>query len=95
MKKQRVALRSESVRIAEKLEKVIDRPEEAISEPSVVGSRQGGGQTLLGLDPEHADLLKVLLDRPRWTRAEAEQLCVERSLMVDGALERINEAAFA
>ncbi len=89
------ALRSESVRIAEILDKVFECSEEAISELPAVGSRNEGAQTLLGLDPEHADLLKVLLDRPRWTRAEVEQLCAGRNLMVDGAVERINDAGFA
>ena len=50
--------------------------------------------TLLGLDPEHADLLKALLSKSQWTRSEAEQLCSKRGLMIDGAFERINDAAF-
>lgn len=89
------ALRSQSVRIAEILDKVFERSEEANSEIPAVGSRDEDDQTLLGLDPEHADLLRALLDRPRWTRAEVEQLCAGRNLMVDGAVERINDAGFA
>jgi hypothetical protein len=49
---------------------------------------------LLGLDPEHHGLLRALLGRPRWTRAELEEICADCGLMVDGAIERINEAAF-
>jgi tellurite resistance protein len=88
------ALRSESVRIAEILDKVFERSEEANSEIQAVGSKDEDDRTLLGLDPEHADLLRVLLDRPRWSRTEVEQLCAGRNLMVDGAVERINEAGF-
>jgi uncharacterized tellurite resistance protein B-like protein len=36
----------------------------------------------------------ALSDRPSWSRAEVEALAAEHGLMVDGALESINEAAF-
>ncbi len=52
-------------------------------------------QTLLGLDTAHAELLAVLMGRPEWSRAEIEELCNDKGLMTDGAIERINEAAFA
>jgi hypothetical protein len=51
--------------------------------------------TLLHLDSAHAELLEVLLGRPQWTRAEFEELCSDKGLMPDGAIERINDAAFA
>jgi uncharacterized tellurite resistance protein B-like protein len=47
------------------------------------------------LDSAHAELLSVVLARAQWTRAEFEELCSEKGLMPDGAIERINEAAFA
>ena len=37
---------------------------------------------------------RCLLARAHWTRAELEELCADRGLMTDGALERLNEAAF-
>ena len=46
------------------------------------------------LDPEHRGLLQALLHRPQWTRAELEEICSDRGLMVDGAIERINDASF-
>lgn len=49
---------------------------------------------LPGLDGEHAAFLKLLLTRPSWSRAELEDVAADRDLMLDGALERINEAAF-
>lgn len=51
-------------------------------------------ETLLDLDSAHADLLTQLLSRKEWTRSEFEELCADRGLMPDGAIERINEAAF-
>jgi len=48
---------------------------------------------LLGLDPEHSAFLRALLTRPRWTRAELQDMAADMELMLDGSLERINEAA--
>ena len=61
-------------------------PEEKIPE-SVTPS-------LLGLDTEHSGLLQVLIQRTEWSRDEFEELCSDRGLMLDGAIERINEASF-
>jgi uncharacterized tellurite resistance protein B-like protein len=48
---------------------------------------------LLGLDPEHSAFLRVLLTRPAWTRAELADIAADMELLLDGALERVNEAA--
>ena len=48
----------------------------------------------LGLDVEHSALLRLLLSRPEWTRSELEDAATDLDLMLDGALEQINEAAF-
>lgn len=50
---------------------------------------------VLALDEAHAALLILLTGRSQWTRAEFEEVCADRDLMPDGAIERINEAAFA
>ena len=47
---------------------------------------------LWGLGPEHSDLARKLLGRAHWTRAELEELAEDRQIMLDGALEAINEA---
>ena len=48
---------------------------------------------MLGLDPEHSAFLRVLLTRPSWTRAELADIAADMELMLDGALERVNEGA--
>lgn len=48
----------------------------------------------LGLDEPHVSLLRLLLSRPQWSRAELEDAAADLELMLDGALEQINEAAF-
>lgn len=50
------------------------------------------GPGLLGLDPDHSAFLRALLSRPRWTRAELQDMAADMELMLDGSLERINEA---
>jgi tellurite resistance protein len=84
------ALRSDSAKISTILDKVFESTEE----PTQLSPALEKQSALLGLDSEHADLLTELLSRPRWARSEAEQLCSERGLMIDGAIERINDAAF-
>jgi tellurite resistance protein len=51
-------------------------------------------QDPLGLDEAHSALLRLLLSRPEWTRAELEDAAADLDLMLDGAMEQINEAAF-
>ena len=50
---------------------------------------------LLGLDSAHARLAERLLSRSRWNRVELESLARELSVMLDGAIEHINDAAFS
>lgn len=50
--------------------------------------------TPLGLDEPHTALLRLLLSRPQWSREELEDAAADLELMLDGALEQINEASF-
>jgi tellurite resistance protein len=86
------SLRAESVKISTILDEVFESPVDDIQ--SVTAPANNEHDTLLGLDLEHAGLLKALLSKTQWSRPEAEQLCAQRGLMVDGAFERINDAAF-
>ncbi|WP_274378506.1 tellurite resistance TerB C-terminal domain-containing protein [Alicycliphilus denitrificans] len=49
---------------------------------------------LQGLDAAHTAFVHQLLSRPEWTREELLDLASDLELMLDGALERVNEAAF-
>lgn len=49
---------------------------------------------LQGLDAAHISFVHQLLSRPEWTREELLDLASDLDLMLDGALERVNEAAF-
>lgn len=49
---------------------------------------------LLGLDEAHSALARLLLSRPQWSRQELMDAAADLDLMLDGALEQINEASF-
>lgn len=49
---------------------------------------------LLGLDEAHSALARMMLSRPEWSREELLDVAADLDLMLDGALEQINEAAF-
>jgi uncharacterized tellurite resistance protein B-like protein len=95
---QRVAaLQIESERVTALLSRVFEQeaaPEsvatpvkEIDSEPAELAPR------LLGLDAEHSTFLRVLLTRPSWSRAELSDIAADMEMMLDGSLERVNEAA--
>ncbi|MFK0094667.1 TerB N-terminal domain-containing protein [Pseudomonas sp. NPDC090592] len=50
--------------------------------------------TVHGLDVEHSAFLRLLISRTEWSRAELEDAASDMELMLDGALERINDTAF-
>lgn len=50
--------------------------------------------SILGLDSAHAILARKLLSRPHWCREELLAMAADLELMLDGALELINEASF-
>ena len=48
----------------------------------------------LRLDAAHSSFARTLLSRPQWTRQELLDIAEDLDLMLDGALERINEASY-
>jgi hypothetical protein len=48
---------------------------------------------LIGLDSAHSNFLRLLVTRVAWTRAELEEAATKLDLMLDGAMEQVNEAA--
>jgi len=53
------------------------------------------GSTIGSLDAAHSEFLRRLVERERWPRGEVERLAGELALMTDGALETINDYAYA
>ena len=51
-------------------------------------------QTIAGLDAEHSAFVRALGQQEAWERAALEALAEQHGLLLDGALDTINEAAF-
>lgn len=49
---------------------------------------------LLGLDESHSAFARMLLSRPQWSRKQLLDVAADLNLMLDGALERINDASY-
>jgi tellurite resistance protein len=91
------ALQEDTVRVSALLSKIF--AEEADNPPAPAASAaepefEDESDAPLGLDHEHSTLLRLLLSRPEWTRAELEDAAADLDLMLDGAMELVNEAAF-
>jgi uncharacterized tellurite resistance protein B-like protein len=89
------ALQRETAEVSAMLAGVFSEP----AVPSEVSEERDEAASIiepgpLGLDPEHAVFLRMLLTRPSWSRQELADAAADMELMLDGAIERINEAAF-
>lgn len=73
-----------------------DQPQPVATEPQpeVETETEVRPSGLLGLDEAHSALARLLLSRPEWTKEELSDAAADLDLMVDGALETLNEAAF-
>jgi tellurite resistance protein len=89
-------LQAETERVATLLTGIFNAEEESDAPASLASSDSADPETsaegLWGLSSEHSDLARKLLERAHWTRAELEELADDRQIMLDGALETINEA---
>jgi len=92
------ALQEDSRRVADILHGIFGEEDTAPdAEPGIeAGSslEATAAPGLMGLHQEYSEFVRVLVSRSQWTRAELEELAADRSLLLDGVLEHINEAAF-
>lgn len=63
-------------------------------EPEPEGDPEVTPLGLLGLDEAHSALARLLLSRPEWSKDELGDAAADLDLMIDGAIETLNEAAF-
>lgn len=91
------ALHADSARVFEILGSIFNEENPIVAAKSASAAEEGEPtqpkDSLLGLDAEHTAFLRTLLARSRWTRSELEEMSQDRGLLLDGALEHINEAA--
>lgn len=91
------ALQEDTARVSALLSTIFAEEAAGLPEAQATASEQEPEEEThapLGLDEAHAALLRLLLSRPEWTRAELEDAAADLDLMLDGAIEQINEAAF-
>ncbi len=92
------ALQEDSARVSALLAGIFSEDEPPGSAPEPVMEAQAHetakAQGLLGLDEAHSSFARMLLSRPQWSRLELLDVAEDLELMLDGALERINEASF-
>jgi len=69
----------------------VDEPEQLVDAAESV---QESSADIDGLDLEHSAFLRLLISRPEWSRSELEAAASDMELMLDGALEQINDMAF-
>lgn len=89
------ALHTESEKLSAILGEIfVEEAIRAEPEPEPLDAEVEIHDSVMGLDDEHTVLVRLLSTRPKWTREELEELAQDRGILLDGALERINEAAF-
>lgn len=83
--------------MANLLQNIFSQPEPEAETPKNVPETEetpAVAAGLLGLNSAHTSLLRTILTRTSWTRSELEELASDRGIMLDGALEHMNDAAF-
>lgn len=70
--------------------------DEQIVEPEEPDNSGASDDTssICGLDADHSAFLRLLVSRMEWSREELEAVASDMDLMLDGALEHINDMAF-
>lgn len=69
----------------------VEEPEQAVE---TVESPTETTADVAGLDLDHSAFLRLLISRAEWSRSELEAAASDMELMLDGALEQINDMAF-
>lgn len=91
------ALQKDTEKVSALLANIFSDSEEqapVAAEPVEIESEVEAPKDLMGLDEAHSALARMLLSRPAWSREELLDVAADVDLMLDGAMEHINEAAF-
>lgn len=71
-----------------------ESPEPSMVVGSIKDQPTDHAATVHGLDTEHSAFLRMIVSRREWSRQELEDVASDMELMLDGALEQINDMAF-
>jgi tellurite resistance protein len=87
------ALQMETAKVSALLADVFAEEVQVAEPAQETAEAHTGSASLLGLDEAHSTFLRLLLSRPSWTRAELSDVASDLELMLDGAIEQVNEAS--
>ena len=90
---------SESAAVSDLLSGIFAEEEIVVQANPTQSNAQSNAQSvaepgIAGLDAAHSQFLRSLAQKPIWQRQQLEALASETDLLLDGALEAINEIAF-
>jgi uncharacterized tellurite resistance protein B-like protein len=89
------ALQQDTARVSAILAGIfVEEPVPVAAEPEALEDGFSVKDGVLGLDAVHSSFARMLLSRPEWSRADLLNVAADFDVMLDGAMERINEAAF-
>jgi tellurite resistance protein len=91
------ALQQDTHKVSALLSSIFTETEEDAApaiEPEPIHEEAARDTGILGLDETHSTFARLLLSRPKCNRPELEDAASDLELMLDGALETLNEAAF-
>jgi hypothetical protein len=74
------------------LDDIFSEQTELKTETEVIIKNEGNQK--VSLDTKHFELFKILSEQPEWDRKDVEIICQELGVLVDGALETINDWSF-
>ena len=93
--KERIAqLQRETEQVSALLAQVFVDDKTAEPDDVVVEETVEDTSSVCGLDADHSAFLRVLVSRTEWSRDELGAVASDMELMLDGALEQINDMAF-
>ena len=82
------SIHSDTDRVSSVLGEIFDNTADELESKGAHDTR------LPGLDTEHAELIKEIVEKDCWTIKEFQELCARYSFMASGAMEDVNEWAF-
>lgn len=82
---------SETAAVTALLNNIFSEEDTKQTEPIQESSKEVG---ILGLDSLYSQFARILVGKSCWTREELEQLASKQNILLDGALDTINDAAY-
>lgn len=86
------AIRNDTERVSSVLGEIFSADEDVSDEAAAAHALPS---SMAGLDPKHAMLVEQIIQRDHWTDDEFDEIASKQGLMPSGALEVVNEWAFA